>query len=50
MIQQGQVIELKAKRADGQRLWKYRCGLEGRGSGEAAGRRVEREFGRPRRK
>jgi hypothetical protein len=32
MIQQGQVFKLKAKGPDGQPLWAYRYGLEGRGS------------------
>ena len=32
MIQQGQVFKLKTKGADGQPLWAYRYGLEGRGS------------------
>ena len=32
MIQQGQVVKLKAKAADGQPLWAYRYRFEGRGS------------------
>jgi len=32
VIQQGQVLKLKAKVADGQPLWAYRYRLEGRGS------------------
>ena len=32
MIQQGQVFKLKAKGADGERLWAYRYRLEGRSS------------------
>jgi hypothetical protein len=32
VIQQGQVVKLKAKGADGEPLWAYRYRLEGRGS------------------
>src|ERR671922_1329082 len=32
MIQQGQVLKLKTRGADGQPLWAYRYRLEGRGS------------------
>jgi hypothetical protein len=32
VIQQGQVFKLKAKGAEGERLWAYRYRLEGRGS------------------
>ena len=32
MVQQGQVVKLKAKGANGQALWAYRYRLEGRGS------------------
>lgn len=43
MIQQGQVFKLKAAGVDGEPLWAYRYRVAGRGSTEAAGRRVHHE-------
>jgi hypothetical protein len=33
MLQQGQVVKLKTKGADGKPLWAYRYRFQGRGSG-----------------